>query len=502
MRLLTLLMLASCAPKIPPDQAWLAGERESALEQQERLAAEEGDEQALNNLRLASMALAEGDQDLAERALRFAVGRMQDFRADGELQALLVREESKEWKGEPYEKLAAFFTLGVLLHAEGDRGNALAMYKSAIIADAGTAEERYRSDFVAAYVMQALAYQAEGEPGNAETAMGRAVDALYARTLTELLSGLLADVEVRGPDGLALDYEAASLAKLMLLSGIPAGVMAFPRDPAEAARAAVSQASDIAAVQRGLPRRERRPEFKGISDRDFEAATGAMAAIAAEWRAAAETVPDAQLRTPRQWGEQLEGLLDAEPSVILVVESGRGPRKVREGEYGQILKIVPSRSPHRPPSVTIESSEGEVLRPRPVYLDSYTWQGTTRGSRKVDGFLQGKAIYKDASFFGGMVLDSIADVARASNSDELAAVMEIASLALLVSGAITTPAADIREWGLLADGLYLVTAELDPGEYGLNIGGRTYVLEVPETGQLVGLVPALPPGGAARIAPR
>lgn len=502
MRLLMLLTLAACAPKIPPDQAWLAGERETALERQEQLAAEEGDEQALNKLRLASMALAEGDQDLAEQALRFAVGRMQDFRADGEFQALLVREESKEWKGEPYEKLAAFFTLGVLLHAEGDRGNALAMYKSAIIADAGTTEERYRSDFVAAYVMQALAYQAEGEPGNAETAMTRAVDALYARTLTELLSGLLTDVAVEGPDGLALDYDAARLAKIMLLSGIPAGVTVFPRDPAEAARAAVSQASDIAAVQRGLSRKERRPEFKGVSDREFEAAAGAMAAIAAEWRAAAEAIPEDQLRVPRRWGEQLEALLDGAPSVILVVESGRGPHKIREGEYGQILKIVPSRTPQRPPSVRIESARGEALRPAPVYLDSYTWQGTTRGSRKVDGFLQGKAVYKDASFFGGLVLDNLADVARASNSDELAAVMEIASLALLVSGALTNPAADVREWGLLADGLYLVTASLEPGEYSLNISGRSYVLEVPETGQLVGLVPALPPGGAARIAPR
>jgi tetratricopeptide (TPR) repeat protein len=522
--LLSLLLLA-CAPKVPPEQDWYAGERDRALEAQKALAAEEGRERAMHNLRLASMALAAGDNDLAEASLRFAVGRMQDFRAEGEFQGLLISEESKEWKGEPYEKVGAFFTLGMLLYQEGDRGNALAMFKSAVIADAGTTEERYRSDFVPAYVLQALVYQAEGEPHNAETSMGRAVDAIYARELTEMLSEQLTDVDTS-----ELDPEAAAHAKVFLLSGVAAGVTVAPRDPAEAARAAVSQATDIANVQRNLDRGDRRPEFKGLSGRDFEDAFGAMGPIAEQWRAAAEAIPEGALKELEARGAQLERLLEEAPNVVLVVESGQGPRKVATGEYGEVLRIVPSRRTAHPPRVSLDAS-GAAEAPQqtlaapdpdneqvlalpafdpgwepdafePLFLDSYTWQGTTRGSRKVDGFLKGKAIYKDASFVGGVVLDVLGDVASASNNDTLAAAFEIAALALYVSGAVTNPEADTREWGLMPDGLYLVAGELPPGEQQLSINGRRYTLEVPERGQLVALVPALTPGGASVIAPR
>jgi len=523
-RLLPLLaLLAACAPKVTPTESWMEGQHESALQQQKALAAEDTRERAMHHAKLASMALAQGDTELAEASLRFAVVRMQDFQADGEFQALIGAEDNKEWKGDPYEKVAAFFTLGLLLHQEGDRGNALAMYKSAIIADAGTADERYRSDFVPAYVMQALAYQAERESSNAEQAMTRAVDAIYARTLTEMLADGLNDIDT---DELGLDYEAAAMARVILLSGIPAGVTVYARDPVEATRAAVSQATDIARVQYNLPRKDRSPEFKSLNDRNYEEATAAMGALAEAWRASAEAIPASTMSRLHDEGARLEGLLDDAPNVILMVESGRGPRKIREGEYGEVLKIVPSRSPGREPAVSLRGTEEApdtlvegadpdgpmalafpatqetTTRMDPVYLDSYTWQGTTRGSRAVDGFLEGKAVYKDASFISGIVLDSMADAARASGSDELAAAMQIASAVLLISGAVTNPSADIREWGLLPDSLFLVTADLAPGEHELNIGGRSYVLDVPATGQLVAVVPSLSPGGATTITQR
>ena len=243
---LALALVAACAPKLPPEDVYRSGDTQSAIEAQQQLAMEPGREQALHSVRLASMAHASGDLDLAERALRVAVSQMQDFTAEGEFQALVAREEAKEWKGEPYEKIAAFFHLGMLLYQKGDVDNALAMFKSAIIADAGTTEERYRSDFVPAYVMQALAYQSAREASNAQQAMDRAIDALYAREVTELLAEALGDVAAGD-----VDPEGEQLARVFLLNGLPAGVTVAARDPAEATRAAVSQATDIANVQRG-----------------------------------------------------------------------------------------------------------------------------------------------------------------------------------------------------------------------------------------------------------
>src|SRR5690606_25383585 len=115
------------------------------VEVQRELAAQEGVDQVLHQVRLASLALAQGRRDLAEQALRPAVARMQDFRADGQFRAVVGAERSKEWKGEPYEKMMAFLYLGLLLFEKGDHANALAMARSAVLADTGTSAERYRS---------------------------------------------------------------------------------------------------------------------------------------------------------------------------------------------------------------------------------------------------------------------------------------------------------------------------------------------------------------------
>ena len=57
-------------------------------------------DQALDQLRLASMAYALGDATESETALRRAVGPMTTFRAEGEFAAMLGAESRKDWKGE------------------------------------------------------------------------------------------------------------------------------------------------------------------------------------------------------------------------------------------------------------------------------------------------------------------------------------------------------------------------------------------------------------------
>ncbi|MEC8423559.1 MAG: hypothetical protein VX000_07265, partial [Myxococcota bacterium] len=127
-----------CAKPVPPPDIYEGGSRQEAIELQRAKAAEVDRDQALDQLRLASMSLAMGDRDEAEAALRRAVAQMTTFQADGEFAARIASEDKKEWKGEPYEKMAAFTTLGMLLWSEGDPGNALAMFKSAVLADTGS----------------------------------------------------------------------------------------------------------------------------------------------------------------------------------------------------------------------------------------------------------------------------------------------------------------------------------------------------------------------------
>ena len=209
--LVALLSLMGCAKQVPPPVR-------PAIEVQAERAAEEGPSQTLEKARLASMVLAEGDRARAEGLFRHIVVRMQDFRAEGQLRATLGAEDRKEWKGDPFEKMMGFLYLGQLLYESGDYGNALAMTKSAVLADTGTSRLPYRSDFVPAFVLQALVYDALGEAGNAERSLEHAIDALYLREGTAALSLRL--------DGVRLDTDdvPAEEAARVLLAARPTAV--------------------------------------------------------------------------------------------------------------------------------------------------------------------------------------------------------------------------------------------------------------------------------------
>lgn len=485
-----LALAPACGPK---DSAGLdsLGSSEAALETARERAATPSNRQALDSLDLASLALARGEQDLAEEALRRAAALMTTFQADGEFRAAVGAEQAKDWKGEPYEKMAAFLTLGLLLHAEGDRGNALAMYKSAVLADTGTAEERYRSDFVPGWVLQALAYEAEGERENARQAMKRAVDAWWSRHTMEVLSAALVRTSVP-----SLDRERAEHAKVLLAEALSAGVTAEARDPRAAAEATIAFAPDLARVQRDRKRKERRAAFKALRGGELDAALEDLGAVAEAWMGEVGSIPPETGSAARALARELEALLEDPPNVVLVVEKGEGPRKMRLGQYGEILSIVPGREP-REPRATLAGAPW-----RPVYLDSLSYQASTRGSRKVDGYLKGKAVYKDSSLISGYVLLRTAELAAWADNDDLALVTAIAGAALILTGALTNPRADIRQWGGVPEAWYLLTADLPPGTHTATLDGRTLTLEVPERGQLVQHITALPPHGSERVAPR
>lgn len=486
----TAAMLSGCAKRAVDEDP-----QPSALEIQQARAAEEGPDQILEVCRLASVAMAEGKDDLAESALRQAVVAMQDFRADGQFRALVGSERKKEWKGDPYEKMMAFHYLGVRLLEEGDGGNALAMTKSAILADTGTSRFQYRADFVPAFVLQAMAYDALGESTNAERSMQQAIDAMWLREMTAHLSEQLGGV--KAPEGKG-DADAIAAAKVLLLSGLPAGLAAHPRDEQQAIAGALSRATDLRMLVLDGKRKDRPedlvPLSKGSVKRSFEV----LEPIARAWQEAARENPLSRSRDLEEDERALLGVIEREPRLMLWVESGRGPRKVATGEYGEVLRIVPRRgNPEGPPEVTLD---GRDLRP--IYLDSLTYQASTRGSRWVDGFLKGKAVFKDAAPVLGYALLTSGDVANAvagSSSGEVAAVLYLLGAATWVAGALANPSADTRTWHELPEYLWLVTANPTPGTHELVVDGRTYQVDIPDEGSVVHLVPALPPGGSKRF---
>lgn len=487
-----LAVAGACVPPPTPVETWQTGNQEQAYTAQVQAVQQAAEKDAaVERLRLASMAYAMGKTKAAEANLRAAVATMTDFQADGEFAAILGAEDKKEWKGEPYEKMSAYLMLGVLLHSAGDRGNALAMYKSAILADTGTKEERYRSDFIAAWVMQAVAFAAEGERGNADQALERAINAQVSRqTLSHLTSALRGVQPAGGVSSRALDQ-----ARALLLSALPGGVSAKPRSPAEAARATVSWATDLARVQRELPKKQRLPGLQGFSSRDFDEALEALGPVAKQWRTEVDQAPDRSGPLARQLDAQLRSLLDDPPPVVLLIEKGRGPRKIRTGDYGEVLTIIPSRAQATPPVITVSGGDPTEA----LYLDSVSYQATTRGGRAVDGFLRGKAVYKDASMITAFALDLAGDIADAAGNSDLGLVADLFALGAAVSSLATNPAADIRAWELIPEHYFIVGIDAEPGDHTLTVDNRRYALQVPARGQAVHLIPALHPGGPTTL---
>jgi tetratricopeptide (TPR) repeat protein len=449
-------------------------------------AAEEDRDQALDQLRLASLALSSGDPQLAEAALRPAVIRMQNFSADGQFAAFMGAEDRKEWKGEPYEKMAAFFRLGMLLESKGDHGNALAMSKSALLADTGTRVERFRADFVPAFVLAALASLGLGEPHNAERSIERAVDAWTSRRLINALTPLLESIEQNSTER---DVIAA---KALLLAGLPAGVAAHPRDPVAAVAGALSHATDLRQATLAGKRSDRPPELRTLSRQQLRAAFDHLDRLSSKWTKRAKELPADLLAEVDADAEGLRSLLDR-PSLTVVVERGQGPQKIATGRYGEVLQLVPS-PPMRPPQLLLD---GKPVRAQ--LLDSLSWQATTRGGRKVDGFLKGKAVFKDASGLLGYSMMVAGDIANATDEPVVAVFAYAAGAITWIAGVATNPRADTRAWESLPDQLWLVVADPAPGTHTLVLDGHSYSVDIPDRGSVVHLIPNTAPYGAAHF---
>ena len=481
--------IMGCAKPVPPPDIFEGGGRQEAIEQQRADALVDDRDQALDELRLASMALAMGDRDEGEAALRRAVGTMTTFQADGEFASRIGSEDKKEWKGEPYEKMAAFTTLGTLLWSEGDAGNALAMFKSAVLADTGSKQEAFRSDFLPGWVLQALVYAEEGEHDNAESALERGIDAYWSRHTIEALTAALKYTRAR-----SLTSEQTDATRAAVLAGLSAGVSRAPREPEAAARATLGVLPDLLRIQEELPKKERLPSLQQFSRGDFDMARRGLGLFGEAWVGNAGSFSASARAEGDDWTTQAESLLATPPQLVLLIERGSAPRKLQMGDYGELLTIRPGVRPVSVPVVTVD--EQAV---RPMFLDDTHFQAVTRGGRRVDAFLKGKAVYKDASLIGGYVALRVAELAYITDNDAVAAAAAIVGGVLAISSMVTNPAADIRRWEHAPGGWYLVAVPAAPGAHRVNIGQRAYTVDVPARGSAVHLIPRLPPGGAKSL---
>ncbi|MFK7738863.1 MAG: hypothetical protein AB8H80_00970 [Planctomycetota bacterium] len=200
-------------------------------------------------------------------------------------------------------------------------------------------------------------------------------------------------------------------------------------------------------------------------------------------------------------------------NVVVLLPIGLGPEKYGDGGQEELARFRPQRHPAVGAEVFVD---GQSIG-RSAILSDVDYQAMTLGGTAMEGIRKGKAVFKTATTTAGIVLidQALSNASRASRRGRgedrarrrdrnRAAAQAIVGGTLLLLGALTSAAADVRHWPTLPSTVQVVTANVLPGEHQLRIeflGGngrpiqslrRTLRVEVPMAGERWLLVPSLP----------
>ena len=125
-------------------------------------------------------------------------------------------ESAKVYKGDPYERASLYLFLGLLLLDNGDYDNALASFKSGLLADSDVKAQLYGSDFILLQMLEAHTYRLRGQMDLFKQSMQAAIQA-YKNSKSEVLSILETQAAIRKDlkEGITEEVSAAENIKFL-----------------------------------------------------------------------------------------------------------------------------------------------------------------------------------------------------------------------------------------------------------------------------------------------
>lgn len=450
-----LFLTGGCAPvsqQVKPEvwDCFYNGEYKRVMADEERRAGESRSDCALAWANYASAALACGEYESASRALERATGIMLDFRPEGEWRALHGSEETKIYKGWPYEKAAAFLYLGMLDMMDGAYDKSLASFKTAVLADAGTRDERYRCDSPWAYVMLARAHLALGEESEAEDSTRDAVRVVRCR----LNNGVVQDVVLKSLRQLQTSRANEDKEILAALSDMILQQLYWGNSDAETPLVALHEVAKSCGpiLGSGLVRRDASGKQTKL---DVAMTKAYFQKLVVACESTLARVPDKlYVDRTREMAAGITRLADKKNNVIVILDLGRGPYKFRTGLKEHLIKVARDVSPEYSALVDVGGWKTE----KATRVEDMFFQAATLGGREMDAILGGKAVFKDrVETFGSLAYQIGGNYA-----------LPILIIALATSGS-TDSQADIRAWRCLPGEVHMEALQLPQGEYDVTV---------------------------------
>ena len=187
-------------------------------------------------------------------------------------------------------------------------------------------------------------------------------------------------------------------------------------------------------------------------------------------------------------------------NLVLLFPVGLGPEKYGDGAQEELARF---RSQGHPASAARVSIDGRSLGTSTI-LSDVDYQARTLGGTAMEGIRKGKAVFKTSATIAGKILLTNGLTNRNKKNRDAANAQAIAGGALLLLGALTATAADVRHWPTLPSTVQVLAADVPPGEHELLVefvDGRGNGIRrlqhklrvtVPESGEAWLLVPSLP----------
>ncbi|MFK5892127.1 MAG: tetratricopeptide repeat protein [Pseudomonadota bacterium] len=124
-------------------------------------------DRVLHHMRAGVVAFEQQQYAKASSSFDFILDQIELIYTDDEnaakARSLWYGEDQKDFKGEPYERVMAYYYRGLLYLREGDYDNAMASFKGGILQDAFAEEQQFRCDFASIIYLTGWAYQLRGK---------------------------------------------------------------------------------------------------------------------------------------------------------------------------------------------------------------------------------------------------------------------------------------------------------------------------------------------------